>query len=112
MKKFLLIGTAALVGMGALVHWSGDRSDATWAKISESEISIHGTPVCVTSDGKNIAARVGHCRSEGPGDGGGEEMVPSVPPGTGHGGPGGGLPPGHPPIGEGIIPDKGNVVRI
>ncbi len=110
MKKILLIGAAGILGMVALVHWSGGRSDLTWAKISESEISIHGTPVCILSDGKNIQARVGHCRAEGQGDG---DMEPTVPPGPFHGDPGSGLPPGHPPIGEGILPpDQGNVVRI
>ncbi len=110
MKKFLLIGAAGILGMFALARWSGGGPDLTWAKLSESEISIHGTPVCILSDGKNIQARVGHCRAEEQGE---ENMEPSIPPGPFHGGPGSGLPPGHPPIGEGILPpDQGNVVRI
>lgn len=74
---------------------------------SSSQIYIHGTPVCVTQEGKDIMARVGECAIPGvPPDAGSLEKLPY------HGHPGMQLPPGHPPIDQEMFPGENRRVLI
>ncbi len=74
---------------------------------SSSQIYIHGTPVCVTQEGKDILARVGECGIPGfSPDGDSSEVRPY------HGHPERSLPPGHPPIDQEMFPDENRRVLI
>ncbi len=80
------------------------------ASRAESQIYIHDTPVCVAQEGGGIVARIGECGfrhgGEDPHAGLDRDSMERMP---FHGGEGHAmeLPPGHPPIGEGILPDDG-----
>lgn len=74
---------------------------------SSSQIYIHGTPVCVTQEGRDIVARVGECAlPDGSPDAGSLESLPY------HGHPGWRLPPGHPPVDQEMFPDVKRPVLI
>lgn len=74
---------------------------------SSSQIYIHGTPVCVTQEGRDIVARVGECTVHGGSpDAGSLGNLPY------HGHPGWRLPPGHPPIDQEMFPDVNRPVLI
>jgi hypothetical protein len=74
---------------------------------SSSQIYIHGTPVCVFQQGKDIMAKVGECGMEkySPGADSLEEL-------PFHGHRGGELPPGHPPIDQNMFPEEQRRVLI
>ena len=74
---------------------------------SSSQIYIHGTPVCVFQEGKDIMAKVGECGMEKSPP---EENSLGEIPFHGHGG--GELPPGHPPIDQGMFPEDQRRVLI
>jgi hypothetical protein len=94
--------TATLAGMFLLYAGFLFRASEPHAYLvsSSSQIYIHGTPVCVTQQGKDIVAKVGECG------------VPTLSPDSDsmerlpfrHGHPGMNLPPGHPPIDQEIFP--------
>ncbi|MGA7103857.1 MAG: hypothetical protein WBX49_00780 [Candidatus Deferrimicrobiaceae bacterium] len=106
MKKILsvaLVGTILLLAM-YLIPASGSLTSFA---SSSSQIYIHGTPVCVTQQGKDIVAQVGECD------------VPQLSPDVGslerlpfHGHRGLNLPPGHPPVNPDIVPDENRRVLI
>ncbi len=102
MRAFILamaIGALVVVGF---VEWNSAMPLVRGASVSTSQIYIHGTPVCVLKQGETIVARIGRC--EGPGDSPDAESPgdPSI-----EDGPGGTdqLPPGHPPIPDGALPE-------
>lgn len=106
MKTIVAIGLMALFIFVAVVELRAYRTSVAPASVSESQIYIHGTPVCVFRQGESIVARVGECD--------GETAPPDEAPGDGTpdlGGPGLTLPPGHPPVGPDMAPD-GNGRRI
>jgi hypothetical protein len=104
-KKIVLIG-AALVVAAMFVQWRSHHEVLRTAG-SSSQIFIHGTPVCVFTQGGNVVARVGQCpgtpeaENEGPG-----EEAPF------HGRPGMDLPPGHPPVDREVLPDARRTLPI
>jgi hypothetical protein len=103
-KKTFAMGIILLSGVFVLVQWNS-RSEAVSGqmyavKASSSQIFIHGTPVCVFTLGENIVAEVGPC-PQGSGDG--SEAAPGEHPDTVQ--PGNELPPGHPPLDQGLLPD-------
>lgn len=106
MKKILSAALAGAILVFALYHIRATEPIASFAS-SSSQIYIHGTPVCVTQEGKDIVAQVGECG------------VPRLPPYADslerlpfHGRPGTQLPPGHPPIDQEIFPGKNRRVLI
>jgi hypothetical protein len=105
-KTILLVAMAGMVLMFAMLHVQAN-GPLTSLVSSSSQIYIHGTPVCVTQDGKDIVARIGECGIPGvfP-DGDSLEKLPY------HGHPGRNLPPGHPPIDQEMFPDGNRRVLI
>lgn len=106
MKTILLIASAGMFLVFALlqVQAGGPRISLV---SSSSQIYIHGTPVCVTQEGKDIVARVGECAVPGGGaDAGSLENLPY------HSNRGWRLPPGHPPIDQEMFPDVNRPVQI
>lgn len=100
MKRIVAVGLTVLSILVLVVAWRGHRASATSA--SESQIFIHGTPVCVSRQGESIAARVGECGAQAaPWDGAPAGRLP------GFDGREGDLPPGHPPVGPDMIPGEG-----
>ncbi len=106
MKKILLVTMAGMFLMFAMFQVQAG-GPLTSLVSSASQIYIHGTPVCVTQEGKDIVARVGECG------------FPVVPPDAdfleklpyqGH--PGMQLPPGHPPIDQEMFPEENRRVLI
>jgi hypothetical protein len=74
---------------------------------SSSQIYIHGTPVCVFQQGKDIVAKVGECGMEKSRPGADSlERLPF------HGHWGRELPPGHPPIDQDMFPEAEKRVLI
>lgn len=102
MKTIVAFALVGLFMMVAVAQWRSFHPSAVSASASESQIFIHGTPVCVFRQGESIVATVGECgtsaapRGEGHGD-----LVPdSRDPGLA-------LPPGHPPVGPDGFPGGG-----
>jgi hypothetical protein len=105
-KKILSVALAGTVLLFAMYHIPASEPLTSFAS-SSSQIYIHGTPVCVTQQGKDIVAKVGNCG------------VPPLSPDADslerlpfHGHPGLNLPPGHPPIDQEIVPDGQKRVLI
>jgi hypothetical protein len=105
-KKILPVALAGTVLLFALYHIRASEPLASFAS-SSSQIYIHGTPVCVTQQGKEIVAQVGKCG------------VPTLPPYADslerlpfRGRPGMHLPPGHPPIDREMFPGGNRSVLI
>ena len=106
MKTILLVAMAGTFLMFAMLHVQAG-GPLTSLVSSSSQIYIHGTPVCVTREGKDIVAMVGECRIPGvPPDADSLEKLPY----QGH--PGMQLPPGHPPIDQEMFPDGQKRVLI
>ena len=106
MKTLLLVGLVGTVLLVSLYHIQGGDPDDSFAS-SSSQIYIHGTPVCVTQQGRDIVARVGNCDVPRlPPDADSLERVPH------HGRSGRNLPPGHPPIDRRMFPDEQRRVLI
>lgn len=100
MRKVLLAFAILAVAAFGFVAWHPVLLGTRATAVGTSQIFIHGTPVCVMKQGDSILARVGECgRNEAGPDGGFAERAPF------HGDPGldGRLPPGHPPIPDGMI---------
>jgi hypothetical protein len=105
-KKILSVALAGTVLLFAMYHIQASEPLTSYAS-SSSQIYIHGTPVCVTQQGKDIVARVGECGvSLHPPDADSLERIPF------HGHPGRNLPPGHPPIDQEMFPDGNRRVLI
>ena len=102
MKTIVAIALVGLFMIVAVAQWRWFHPSAVAASASESQIYIHGTPVCVFRQGESIVAMVGECgtSAEPRGDGHGDRVPDSR-------GPGMALPPGHPPIGPDMRPDGG-----
>ncbi len=101
MKAIVAVGLMALFIFVAVVEVRAYRSSVVPAKVSASQIYIHGTPVCVFRHGESIVARVGECDSRiapAPEESPGDETPDS-------GGPDLALPPGHPPIAPDMSPN-------
>ena len=107
MKTILTVTLAGMVLLFAAFHFRASEPLASLVS-SSSQIYIHGTPVCVTQDGKDIVARVGECGLHGlPPKSDSLERLPFR-----HGHPEMNLPPGHPPIDREMIPDEQRRVLI
>jgi hypothetical protein len=105
-KKILLVSLAGMFLMFAMFQVQAG-GPLTSLVSSASQIYIHGTPVCVTQEGKDIVARVGECGFPGvPPDADSLEKLPY------HGHPGMQLPPGHPPIDQEMFPEENRRVLI
>ena len=106
MKKFILLGLAAAFLVVAFAGWHA-RHSAALTSTSFSQIVIHGTPVCVFTQGENILARVGECPRA-------PEVEKKDPPASApfRGRPGMRLPPGHPPVDRDMFPDGRRTVPI
>lgn len=105
MRTLAAVLLAGLLVLLLIVQWRSHNPAA--AASPSSQIYIHDTPVCVTLDGEEIVARVGKCpRGSGVFERPGPERLPF------HGAPGGGLPPGHPPIDRQGPPDGNRRVLI
>ncbi len=106
MKKILSVALAGTVLLFAIYHIQASEPFTTFASNS-SQIYIHGTPVCVTQQGKDIVAQVGKCGiPQHPPDADSLEKLPF------HGHRGLNLPPGHPPIDQEMFPDEQKPVLI
>ena len=106
MKKILSVALAGTVLLFAMYHIQASEP-LTSLVSSSSQIYIHGTPVCVSQEGRDIVARVGECRIPGvPPDADSLERLPF------HGHRGLNLPPGHPPIDQEMFPDGQKRVLI
>lgn len=102
MKTIVAIGLVALVMLVVVAQWKAFHPPAVAASASESQIYIHGTPVCVFRHGESIVATVGECGTfAAPRGEGQEDRAPDS------GGPGLALPPGHPPVGPDMLPEGG-----
>ena len=102
--------TVTLAGMFLLYAAFHFRASEPLASLvsSSSQIYIHGTPVCVTQQGKDIVAKVGECGvPTHPPDSDSMERLPFR-----HGHPGMNLPPGHPPIDQEMFPGENRRVLI
>lgn len=105
MKTILAVAAAGLLALVALFGVLTDRPFGE--AVASSQIFIHGTPVCVVQQGKRIVARVGQCDADGSlPDGSARETVPFYRWGAPI------LPPGHPPIDRGFVPDGSRPVQI
>lgn len=104
MKIILAAGLAGLLGFSLYTMRDAGVPFATQA---DSQIYIHGTPVCVTRHHHGIVARVGECDRGGDREEG--EFTGKVPY---HGHPGRNLPPGHPPIDGPMFPEENRRVLI
>jgi hypothetical protein len=105
-KKILLFGLAAAILAVTFVRWHGHRS-AAMASTSFSQIFIHGTPVCVFTQGGDVMARVGQCPDA---QGAENDRLPEEAPSRDR--PGLTLPPGHPPVDRDMFPDGRRAVPI
>ena len=107
MKTILAVTLAGMFLLVAAFHFRASEPLAS-LEASSSQIYIHGHPVCVTQQGKEIVAKVGECG------------VPTLPPDSDsmerlpfrHGHPGMNLPPGHPPIDQEMFPGENRRVLI
>jgi hypothetical protein len=105
-KKIFAIVLAAVFLVVVLVQWHAYRA-ASASPPSLNQIFIHGTPVCIFSQGGNIMARVGSCPDAPQTDNeGSPERAPF------HGSPGMELPPGHPPVDRDMFPDGRRTIPI
>ena len=111
MKTFVAIALFSLFLLAVFFRYGSHGTSPVRASSPSSQIYIHGTPVCVTSEGETIVARVGECGNgeSGPGDGR-DESSPERAPFHGH--PRMDLPPGHPPIDGDMFPDRQRRVLI
>lgn len=104
MKILLSVGLAGLLGVALfLVMHAIDP----FPREAQSQIYIHGTPVCVSRQHHGIVAQVGECDEAGAqpdGEFGGEAPF--------HGRPGMNLPPGHPPIDGNLFPEENRRIPI
>jgi len=106
-KKIIVFGAALLLLAAMFVRWQSSHHPAALAASTFSQIFIHGTPVCVFTQGANIMARVGECPDAPEADNGGPaEKSPF------RGRPGMELPPGHPPVDRDMFPDARRTVPI
>lgn len=106
MKKILSVALAGTVLVFAMYLIRASEPLASFAS-SSSQIYIHGTPVCVTQQGKDIVAQVGECGvSRLPPNADSVERLPF----RGH--PGMRLPPGHPPVDREMFPGENRSVLI
>jgi hypothetical protein len=105
-KTILLVALAGMFLMFAMLH---ERAGGPLSSLvsSSSQIFIHGTPVCVIQEGKDIMARVGKCAV--PGVAPDADFLEKLPY---HGHPGMQLPPGHPPIDQEMFPGENRRVLI
>jgi hypothetical protein len=102
-KTMLTVTLAGMFLLYAAFHFRAGEPLA-----SSSQIYIHGTPVCVTQQGKDIVAVVGECDMPAlPRDSDSMERLPFQ-----HGHPGMNLPPGHPPIDQKMFPGENRRVLI
>ncbi len=106
MKKILAVTLGGMVLLFGIYHIRASDPLASLVS-SSSQIYIHGTPVCVFQQGRDIVAKVGECG------------MGKFPPGTDtlerlpfHGYGGGELPPGHPPIDQDMFPEGQKRVLI
>ena len=107
MKTILTVTLAGMFLLYAAFHFRASEPLASLVS-SSSQISIHGTPVCVTQQGKDIIAEVGECGVRAlPPDSDSMERLPFR-----HGHPGMNLPPGHPPIDQEMFPGENRRVLI
>jgi len=105
-KKILSVALAGTVLLFAMYHIQASEPLTSFAS-SSSQIYIHGTPVCVTQQGRDIVAQVGKCSvPRHPPDADSLERLPF----DGHRGLN--LPPGHPPIDQEMFPDEQKRVLI
>ena len=106
MKPILAATIAGMFLLFAFLHLRASEPFAT-PLFSTSQIYIHGTPVCVTQQGKDIVAQVGECGVRPfPPEFESLERLPF------HGHPGRNLPPGHPPIDQEMFPEGNRRVLI
>jgi len=106
-KTILTVTLAGMFLLYAAFHFRASEPLASLVS-SSSQIYIHGTPVCVTQQGKDIVAKVGECGvSTLPPDSDSMEKLPFR-----HGHPGMNLPPGHPPIDQEMFPGENRRVLI
>ena len=106
MKTILAVTIAGMFLLFAVLHLRANEPFATQVS-SSSQIYIHGTPVCVTQQGKDIVAQVGECGLRAlPPESDSLERLPF------HGHPGRSLPPGHPPIDQEMFPEQNRRVLI
>jgi hypothetical protein len=105
-KKILSVALAGTILVFAMFLVRASEPLASFAS-SSSQIYIHGTPVCVTQQGKDIVAQVGECAVS---------RLPSVPDSLErlpfHDHPGMRLPPGHPPVDREMFPGENRRVLI
>ncbi|MBI5575918.1 MAG: hypothetical protein HY896_06090 [Deltaproteobacteria bacterium] len=106
MGKMIRIGMAVTLAILLLAGWHTYRA-ATVGDSPFSQIYIHGTPVCIYEQGEEILARVGKC-PDTPGESG--EAPLGTPPF--HRSPRLELPPGHPPVDEGPLPENRRTIPI
>ncbi len=100
MKRVLAVMLAGTFLLFVGVHLRASDPLASLVS-SSSQIYIHGTPVCVFQQGKDIMAKVGECGMEkSPPGADSLEELPF------HGHRGGELPPGHPPIDQDMFPEE------
>ncbi|MGZ8441072.1 MAG: hypothetical protein ACXWXD_09905, partial [Candidatus Deferrimicrobiaceae bacterium] len=106
-KTILTVTLAGMFLLYAAFHFRASEPLASLVS-SSSQIYIHGTPVCVTQQGKDIVAKVGECGvPTHPPDSDSMERLPFR---NGH--PGMNLPPGHPPIDQEMFPGENRRVLI
>jgi len=95
-----ILATALILGLAITGISLWGAVHAQRMAISSSQIFVHGTPVCVMQEGREIIATVGMCGTYG-GESREEDFENG---GNFHGEtppfhePGPGLPPGHPPV--------------
>ena len=107
MKTILMVTLAGTLLMYAAFHILASEPLARLVS-SSSQIYIHGTPVCVTQQGKDIVAKVGECGV--PMQSPDSDSVERLPFRDGH--PGMNLPPGHPPIDQEMFPGENRRMLI
>jgi hypothetical protein len=105
-KRVLAVTLAAMFLLFAIFQLRASHPLASLVS-SSSQIYIHGTPVCVFQQGKDIMAKVGECGMEKSLPG--AESLERLP---FHGYRGGELPPGHPPIDQNMFPEEQRRVLI
>lgn len=105
-RTIIAVTIAGIFLLLGFLHFQAKEPYATQLT-SSSQIYIHGTPVCVTQQGKDIVAQVGECGLHAlPPESESLERLPF------HGHSGRNLPPGHPPIDEEMFPAGNRRVLI
>lgn len=102
-----IILAAGLAGLLGFALFSMLHADVPFATKTYSQITIHGTPVCVTRQDHGIVAKVGECDEAGVHPN--REFSGKIP---FHALPGMNLPPGHPPIDGNLFPGENRRVPI